>query len=207
MLTLKTNRRSTWSGRIFTTAGIAMMGGGLYLLSLVGAPVMMPIISMEPINPAALASPKETGNRIVIPKIGVDIEYGEGEVALDNGAQWRHPSRGNPSDGGNFIIAAHRFTLAATPQQTVRQSPFYHIDKLGIGDQFIVDYEGKRYGYEVDEIFTVQPDQVEIEAKTKEHRLTLYSCGLGGADDVRVVLYATPLGEVSVGETDSVSSI
>lgn len=198
MLTLKTKRRSSWGSKLLTISGMAMFGGGLYLLSLVGAPVMMPIISMQPINPEALASPVETGNRIVIPKIGVDIEYGKGEVALDNGAQWRWPERGNPRDGGNFIIAAHRFTLAATPQQTVRLSPFYHIDKLNVGDQLIVDFEGKRYGYEISKTFDVTPNQVEIEAPTTEDRLTLYSCGLGGANDLRLVIYAEPLGEVSV---------
>lgn len=198
MLTLKTKRRSVWGGKLLTAAGVLMLGGGLYLLSLVGAPVMMPIISMQPIDPTALASPAETGNRIVIPKIGVDIEYGEGEVALDNGAQWRWPERGNPEDGGNFIIAAHRFTLAATPGETVRQSPFYHIDKLEMGDQFIVDYNGKRYGYEITEMFDVTPDKIEIEAPTDDNRLTLYSCGLGGASDMRMVIFATPLGEVTI---------
>lgn len=161
---------------------------------------------MQPINPEALASPDETGNRIVIPKIGVDIEYGPGEIALDNGAQWRWPERGNPRDGGNFIIAAHRFTLAATPQQTVRQSPFYHVDKLEVGDQLIVDYEGKRYGYEITELTDVTPNQVEIEAPTTEDRLTLYSCGLGGADDMRLVVFAKPLGEVSVESKSSTQS-
>lgn len=180
-----------------------MLGGGLYLLSLVGAPVIMPIISMQPITPETLAAPEQRGNRIVIPKIGVDIEYGEGEVALDNGAQWRWPDRGNPRDGGNFIIAAHRFTLAPTPQQTVRQSPFYHIDKLNIGDQFIIDFEGKRYGYEISEMRDVNPDQIEIEAPIDDSRLTLYSCGLGGADDVRHVLFALPLGEVSAESASS----
>lgn len=198
MLMLDRSKRRFLSGRVLTGVGVLLLGSGLYMLSLVGAPVLMPIISMQPITPEALASPSETGNRIVIPKIGVDIEYGKGEVALDNGAQWRWPERGNPEDGGNFVIAAHRFTLAATPQQTVRLSPFYHIDKLEAGDQLIVDYEGRRYGYEVAEMFDVNPDRVEIEAPTDDHRLTLYSCGLGGADDVRLVIFAKPLGEVSV---------
>lgn len=198
MLTLKTNKKSLLGRRFFTVLGVFMFGAGTYLLSLAGAPMMMPVISMQSANPEALASPVETGNRIVIPKIGVNIEYGEGEVALDNGAQWRWPERGNPRDGGNFIIAAHRFSLAPTPQQTVRQSPFYHIDKLDIGDQFIIDFEGKRFGYEISEIFDVLPNQTEIEAPTESDRLTLYSCGLGGADDMRLVVYATPLGEVSV---------
>lgn len=180
-----------------------MIGCGLYLLALVSAPVMSPLISMRSFEPDAIAMPSMDSNRIIIPKIGVDIEYGEGDLALDNGAQWRFPERGNPDDGGNFIIAAHRFTLAPTPQETIRKSPFYHIEKLVPGDEIIVDYEGKRYGYTISKTFDVKPNQTEIESADTENRLTLYSCGLGGADDSRVVLFGEPLGEVTVNADGS----
>ncbi|NCU37790.1 class E sortase [Candidatus Saccharibacteria bacterium] len=177
---------------------ILLLGVGGYLLTLIAAPTIAPIISMKAINVNSLPAPQIAQDRIVIPKIGVDIAFGEGEQSLDNGAQWRYPDRGNPETGGNFIIAAHRFTLAATPNETVRKSPFYHIDKLALGDKIVIDYAGVRYGYEITDIFDVSPNQVEIEAPSTNSKLTLYSCELGGAEIGRVVLTAKPLGQVLV---------
>lgn len=184
---------------LLVVAGALLIGGGLYILSLVTAPIIMPALQMvQPINPQTLAKPDVKDNRIIIPKIGVNIAYGKGQQALDNGAEWRKPSNGNPEEGGNFVIAAHRFSLAPTPAETYRKSPFYHIDKLVVGDQVIIDYDGTRYGYRVAEILNVKPDQVEIEDRSDTDKLTLYSCTLGGARDGRIVVVGTPLGEVTV---------
>ena len=109
-----------------------------------------------------MPTPTKQYDRIVIPRIGVDIAYGKGQSSLDHGAQWRYPERGNPVNGGNFIIAAHRFTRAPPPGETAKKSPFYNIDKLIVGDKIVVDYDGTRYGYEIDKIFDVKPTQVEI---------------------------------------------
>ncbi len=198
MLMIKNKKAPSTRSQMTLAFAVLLLAGGLYLLFLVGAPMAAPIVAMKPIDPSSLEQPQIGKNRIIIPKIGVDIEYGEGEVALDNGAQWRFPERGNPQDGGNFIVAAHRFTLAPTPQETIRKSPFYHVEKLSIGDKVIVDYDGKRYGYTISKTFDVKPTQVEIEDPNVGDRLTLYSCGLGGASDSRVVLLGEPLGEVAV---------
>lgn len=181
-----------------TGVAIILIGGGVYLLSLVGAPVLMPYIAAKPINPETLEKPAVGDNRVIIPKIGVDIAYGAGESSLNTGAWWRFPERGNPEIGGNFILAAHRFEIQPTPMATWEKSPFYRIDKLNVSDEIIIDYNGKRYGYKVDEILSVTPDRVEIEAPSEEAKLTLYSCTLGGARDGRVVIVAKPLGEVVV---------
>lgn len=167
------------------------------MLSLVSAPIIMPLV-VKPLDPKALASPQVGENRIIIPKIGVDIPYQKGEAALDTGAWWRHPERGNPSEGGNFILAAHRFEMQLTPKATWDKSPFYHIDKLVVGDEIIVDYNGTRYGYKINSISNVKPTQVEIEAPSEEAKLTIYSCGLGGAKVDRHAIVAEPLGEVVV---------
>lgn len=181
---------------------LCLMAGGLYLLFLVASPSLAPLIVMKPIDVKALPEPKRTDNRIVIPKIGVNIPYGEGTAALDRGAEWRYPSRGNPETGGNFIIAAHRFSIQPTPQGTIEKSPFYNIDKLVIGDKIIADYSGVRYGYEITKIFDVKPTQIEIEAPSTEAKLTLYSCELGGSDAGRIVVVAKLLGKVALtGET------
>lgn len=184
--------------------GVAALTGGCYILSLVLAPTVS-LSTIKPIKAAALPAAKTNDNRVIIPKIGVNIPYGsDGVKSLDKGAWWRYPARGNPLDGGNFIIAAHRFSVQPTPGATVIKSPFYHIDKLKSADQILIDYNGKRYGYSIEKIFTVKPNQTEIEAPVSrnESRLTLYSCELGGSNDGRVVLYAKPLGEVHVSDKD-----
>ncbi len=203
MLKIKKQRTKRAHSGIFTLFAVLLLGGGGYLLTLVVAPTVAPIITMKPINVNALPAPIPTDNRVVIPKIGVNIVYGPGQASLDNGAEWRYPERGNPDTGGNFIIAAHRFTLAPTPTETIRKSPFYNIDKLVLGDKIVVDYKGIRYGYEISKIFDVKPEQVEIEAPSEDDKLTLYSCELNGPEAGRVVIIATPLGKVALANSDN----
>ncbi len=197
MLTIKqkTNRKRPL---IFICLAGSMFAAGVYLLALVAAPSVAPFIAMKPIEVAALPKPRTTDNRIIIPKIGVNIPYGSGAAALDRGAEWRYPNNGNPASGGNFVIAAHRFSIQPTPQSTIEKSPFYRIDKLSVGDKIIVDYNGERYGYEINNIFDVQATQTEIEAPSTEAKLTLYSCELGGADTGRIVVAAKLLGKVKI---------
>ena len=109
---------------------------------------------------------------------------------MEHGAWWRKPENGNPKDGGNFVLSAHRFIMGLTPQQTLRKSPFYNIDKLTVGDEIIIDYNGVRYNYVISEKQSVKPDAVEIEQLTDQPQLTLYSCTLGGANDGRDVIIA-----------------
>ena len=62
-----------------------------------------------------------------------------------------------------------------------------------------MDFQGKRYGYEIIEEKSVKPTQVEIEAPVPEGedaKLTLYTCTLKGESDGREVFIAKLLGEV-----------
>lgn len=197
MLAIKNQPKTSLFSGLFSVVAATLIAGGLYLLSLVSAPIIMPLVS-KPLDPTALASPQFGENRIIIPKIAVDIPYKQGEAALNTGAWWRYPERGNPSQGGNFILAAHRFEMQLTPQATWEKSPFYRIDKLTVGDEIIIDYNGKRYGYKIDSISNVKPTQTEIEAPSDKPKLTLYSCGLGGAKVDRHAITAEPLGEVVI---------
>ncbi|MFZ1801538.1 MAG: class E sortase [Candidatus Saccharimonas aalborgensis] len=198
MLKIK-KRRSIGIPRIaLLGTALLLLSGGLYLLLLVASPSLAPLITMKPIEVRSLPAPQATDNRVIIPKIGVNIPYDKGAASLNEGAEWRYPERGNPEKGGNFIIAAHRFSIQPTPQGTIEKSPFYHIDKLAVGDKIVIDYIGTRYGYEIEKIFTVKPTQVEIEAPSTDAKLTLYTCELDGSDAGRVVVVAKPLGKVAL---------
>lgn len=183
---------------VLLLVSIAGLAGGLYLLLLVMTPNIPVLYPTKRIEAKALPAP--TGDRIYIPKIGVDVALATGGAeALDKGSWHRFPERGDPVAGGNFIVSAHRFSLGLTPGATRQKSPFYHIDKLEVGDQIIVDFQGKRYGYQVTSHNEVKPGQTEIEAPIEEGgqaKMTLYTCTLKGESDGREVYIAKPLGEV-----------
>lgn len=172
--------------------------GGVYLLVLVLTPNVPVLYPVTEINPKTLPAP--TGDRVYIPKIGVNVPINTGgPEALNDGAWHRYPERGDPVQGGNFILSAHRFAIGLTPGETRRRSPFYHVDKLRTGDQILVDFSGKRFGYEITSHEQVKPEQVEIEApleQGEDPHLTLYTCTFKGEADGREVYFAKPLGEV-----------
>ncbi len=186
-----------WKGRLISVTAIILLIGGLYTLVI----AISPFISSQTINPknnstTQLISKTEnkiTENRLYIPKIDINLPYAVGgPEVMEHGAWWRKPENGNPKDGGNFVLSAHRFIMGMTPQQTLRKSPFYNINRLDIGDKIIVDYNGKRYEYLISEKRSVKPETVEIEQRTAQPQLTLYSCTLGGANDGREVIIAKP---------------
>jgi sortase A len=166
-----------------------LFGAGIYILLLTQAPninfLPRPSVSAESIQSA------DGFNKVVIAKIGVDIPYFEGsQSALNQGAWHRFPERGNPKDGGNFILSAHRFQLGLTPWGTKAKSPFYNLQKLEEGDDITVVHEGKTYNYKVTKKYDVERTATEIEAPSQEAKLTLYSCALGGEKAGRLVIEA-----------------
>lgn len=144
------------------------------------------------------------GNRLYVPQINVDVAVSEGgdQSALEKGAWHRNPDNGNPERGGNFVLSAHRFQLGYTPMETRAKSPFYNLDKLKVGDELFVDWNGKRYAYEVNRRYQVDRRAVEIEAATDESKLTLYSCDLRGEKAGREVVEAKPIGVVAWGDNN-----
>lgn len=205
MLKIKKKRTLVSQRVAIPIVALLLIGGGAYVLSLTVAPSVAVALVTPPIVVNELPAPEAKDNRIIIPKIGVNIPYGNGPKSLDSGSEWRFPERGNPEKGGNFIIAAHRFSIQPTPMATIEKSPFFNIDKLANGDKIIVDYKGTRYGYEISSFEHVAANQTEIESPTEQPRLTLYSCELGGSEEGRMVVYAKPLGKVALTGTQTKS--
>lgn len=170
------------------------------------------VSSLGPVIPIYASSPEETAkkltaskpalneNRLYIPKINVDIATltveGDELSAVSDGAVHRSPQSGNPKDGGNYVLAAHRFQLGLTPQQTRAKSPFYHMNKLDAGDEVYVDYEGIRYAFKIVERKFVDPTAPEVEAKSNSDQLTLYSSEQSGPGATREVVVAEPTGTI-----------
>lgn len=184
---------------------LVLFASGVYLLYNSLSPALPDFSTSSQATAQKLTSSEPTvqENRIYMPQINVDVpivEVASNETelqALDKGAIHRAPENGNPKDGGNYVIAAHRFTLGYTPAQTRAKSPFYHIDQMKAGDQVYVDYDGVRYAYKIFKKETVPATEVSIENRTTQPQLTVYSCGLSGSRDGRDVLFASLLGTVT----------
>lgn len=191
MLLIQRNRRRPII--LFLSLCVAM-ATGIYMLFVILSPTLRSSLIQSDNNSTTHAlsdknsTPKQA--RLYIPKIDVNVPFAANEAALYKGAWWRKPANGNPADGGNFVLAAHRFVMSFTPGETVKRSPFYAIDKLQKNDEIYVDYKGKRYGYMVTKKMRVQPNAVYIEQRTEQPQLTLYSCTLAGQNDGREVIVA-----------------
>lgn len=182
--------------RAWLILAIILLCTGVYLLVTALAPALP--LDFQP-NAVEVkvknTQPEVEENRLYIPAINIDVAVVEGntEAVLDKGAWHRKPQNGNPEKGGNFVLSAHRFEMGLTPQQTRTKSPFYNIDKLQVGDKIYVDYNKKRYTYEVTRKYSVDRFAVTIEAPSEEAKMTLYSCDLRGEAAGREVVEAKPL--------------
>jgi LPXTG-site transpeptidase (sortase) family protein len=97
------------------------------------------------------------------------ILEGKDPSTLFNGI-WRRPHTSTPDKGGNTVLTAHRFLY------TSGNNTFYHLDKVKKDDVITITWEDKEYTYKVSETRVVNPDDISIEAPTKDATLTLYTC-------------------------------
>lgn len=127
--------------------------------------------------------------RIKIPKLGVDVVVVEGTTpaALKAGAG-HYRGTPLPCETGNVSIAGHRTTYG---------KPFAQLDRLGPGDQIILETPVGTCTYEVTNRgdtpnpFVVDPSNISIVANTPgERNLTLTTCHPKGSAKQRLVIRA-----------------
>ena len=184
---------------LFPVFGILI---GLYVLLNAFSPAMtMPFDPAPDMVAKKLTQqqPVLNENRLYIPQLNVDVAVVTGLTAssLELGAWHRNPENGDPKTGGNFVLSAHRFNLGMLPSQTRAKSPFYHIDLLKPGDQVYVDFEGIRYAYSIVKSYKVDRTAVQIEQRSPDSKMTLYSCDLRGEKAGREVVEAKPTGTIT----------
>lgn len=131
------------------------------------------------------------GDRLIIPRMLINTPIIEGPVTqpyanLKKGA-WRLPFSSTPDKGGNTVIAGHRFTY------TEARSIFYYLDKLQIGDEIGIQWEGKTYTYHVISTEVVAPTTMSVQEATSDARLTLYTCTPLWNPKERLVVVAKPV--------------
>lgn len=158
-------------------------------LPIQGSPEQLPEPGDKPTvtpQPRSLEKPKD--RRLVIPTIGVDIPITEGDAkALLKGA-WRIPETSNDPAKSNMVLSAHRFRYRPPSSRT-----FYLLDKVGVGDRFIVYWDGEEYDYEIREVKIVLPNAVEILRPTEKPTVTLFTCAPLFSTAKRLVVVGTQL--------------
>ena len=192
--TNSTPKPSGWR-RVLRIALVLVALGCVFVISAQLSPSKKTLTTNQQEVFTAAVSKKPDVNTLIIPKIAVSSPILDGDVAVLNKGTWhRFPDRGNPEKGGNFILAAHRYVFAWLPQRVVQHSVLYNIDKLELGDDIFIDWQGERYSYKVSEKRTVKPNETSIELASETPKLTLYSCTTRGQNDGREVIVATPQG-------------
>ena len=113
-------------------------------------------------------------NELIIPKMLVDTPLVEGPMKdsfnLLNKGAWHLPISSTPTQGGNMVIAGHRFSY------TGPRGIFYYLNKLVPGDEIGIRWNGIMYHYTVQSSRTVPSTEVSVEQPTPDTRLTLYTC-------------------------------
>lgn len=130
--------------------------------------------------------PRYSQNRLIIPKIGVDLEIGTKTDLLDSGkGGWVQELN---KENNPLFIAVHRFGWnTITPDEKMKQT-LYHVYKLGKGDKIIVLWDGKKYEYEVKGISEGENNPV-----TDEGELVIYTCRfLSSSERIFIELSVSP---------------
>jgi len=124
-------------------------------------------------------------NRLIVPSMQLDATIYDGQSAatLSKGL-WRRPLSSTPDKGGNTVIAGHRFTY------TNPKGIFYYLNKVQIGEQIGVYWQGTKYVYKVTGIRIVPPTEISVESPTADARLTLYTCTPLWAPHQRLIIIA-----------------
>ena len=106
-----------------------------------------------------------SGNRVIIPSIGVNLPIGENELPALRVGVWHQAGSAAPDQSGNVVLAGHRMSRV-----------FSLLHRLGPGDDVIVIWNGAEYRYRVSSSKIVAPDETSVMLRAGVDRLTLYTC-------------------------------
>lgn len=129
--------------------------------------------------------PVPQGEHLLVPTMQLDADVLEGtSIYTVNKGIWHRPKSSSPDKGGNTVLVGHRFTY------TNPRGIFYYLNKVKIGDNIALDWNGVQYEYKVREIKEVPPTDLSVEANTTNPQLTLYTCTPLWAPHDRLVVIA-----------------
>lgn len=189
-------------GGVSSRAKPVMVAVGIFILALVltKSPVIISQLQYSgqkpspavTATPAAVVSPEPT---ISIPKLNVNapvvyepsIREEDVQRSLQSGVV-HYGTTARPGEKGNAVIFGHSSNDWWEPGDY--KFVFVLLDKLQAGDQVMVNYEGRRYTYEVTGSRVVEPTEISVLNPTKEPTLTLITCTPPGTAWKRLVVTA-----------------
>jgi len=128
-------------------------------------------------------------NRLSIPGTGINMAVIKSDNAgVLSKAAWMFPGNSSPENGGNTVIFGHRFRYLPPISNTL-----YHLDKVSIGDDFTIFWNGKQYSYRVSETKIIEPDDLSVIQPTADSRVTIITCAPLFSTKQRMVVVGTLL--------------
>jgi len=131
-------------------------------------------VNKQTINQVKETKAKVDNKReLIIEKIGVKapiIETDNEKEGLEKGA-WLYPNSARPNKIGNTVISAHRYKYLPPHNIT-----FYSLDKLILGDEIVVKWDGQENIYLVKEIKVVEDNDKSVIVESDESIITLITC-------------------------------
>lgn len=135
---------------------------------------------------------------ITIPKINIHspvvYEPSVAEAAVQKALEGGIDHYGNtpaPGQGGNSVFFGHSSNDWWEPGNY--KFVFILLDKLVPGDQFSIDYQGKRFVYQVSGTKVVEPTDLSVLAQSPTPTVTLITCTPPGTSWKRLVVVASQI--------------
>ena len=124
--------------------------------------------SVTPVPP----TPITMKDRLVIASVNINMPVflGDTEKTLNKGG-WLFPATSRPEQGGNSVIFGHRYMYRPPKSNT-----FWNLDKVEIGDEMVLTWQGKEYKYRVFEKKVIEPTNLSVIQPTSDGRLTVITC-------------------------------
>lgn len=134
--------------------------------------------------------------KIIIPKINLEIPvvYGDSieekaiQAGLENGAV-HYATSPKPGQNGNVVLVGHSSSNIFNNGKY--KFAFVLLNRLQVGDTFMLNYNGKRYTYKIYERKIVKPSEVSVLGPTgRTATATLITCDPPGSNVNRLVMVA-----------------
>lgn len=134
------------------------------------------------VGPSTAGDAIPTDNRLVIPRIAVDVPVLEGDPdrALSLGV-YHHPETGLPGEADGNVLAGHRNRRALAL-----------LSRLKTGDPVLLYWNGVEYVYRVKRQYVTTPDDAEVLAPSSTEELRMYTCLPRWLGNKRTVVVAVP---------------
>jgi sortase A len=135
-------------------------------------------------------------SRLIIPKINVDVPvvydiktYDEAEIqaGLERGVV-HYNNTSVPGQAGNNVIVGHSSNNFFNGGKY--KFAFVLLERLEMGDTFIMHYEGERYIYRVNNKVVIEPDDFSVVQPTATPSATLITCTPPGTSWKRLAIQA-----------------